>query len=155
MKRTAFALLLLLLVFTIFLTACGRDVQLNEPESSIKETEKTDTVVQQLFEINGEDISKVSISTGPNDMVTGVIETPEDIGLLTQILNTATPLTGDATADYYRLLTIDKMNGSTIELEFGGNGWFFKSLETSLFYELSPDQRTEIRALIEKIEAEH
>lgn len=144
---------MLILVFAILVTGCGRT---NEPEAlRTNKIERTDSGTQQSFEITSEDITKVNISTGPNDKVTAVIEKNEDIALLTQILNTATPLAGDATADYYRLLTIKKKNGRATELEFGGNGWFFKSLETSVFWELPPIQQEKLRALLEKLKAAH
>lgn len=138
-----------IIALSIVLMSCGK-APLNEGSSPSSSVES--------FQISGEDISKVSISQGPfstgkDEKNNAVIDTPEDIKELAEILNNSPLLTGDETADYYRLLTIVKKDGSNITLEFGGNGRFFKNVDTGIFFKLELESKQEdLNKLIEGVE---
>jgi hypothetical protein len=105
------------------------------------------------FQIREEDILGIIISTGEHNPVTGVIETENDIHAMAGILNMVKPLLGDATADYYRLVKINLKDGSTVALEFGGQGRFFKVIDTGIFYEMaSPEKHEMFKQQIEQAE---
>jgi predicted HAD superfamily phosphohydrolase len=89
-------------------------------------------------------------------VISGVIKTTEDIKALADILNNSTSPVGDATADYYRLMEINKKDGSAISLEFGGNDRFFKIVDSGVFFKLEPeDNYKELNTLIDRIEKEY
>jgi hypothetical protein len=103
-----------------------------------------------------EDISSVTISTGVNDPVSGVINAETDIYNLVNLLNKVTHLTGNATADYYRLVKLNMKDGTVRVLEFGGNGQFFKVLDSGVFFKLEPPENHKIfNKLIDRVEKEY
>lgn len=134
----------IILMLSIMLISCGK---LSTNTSKTPNHSKI-----EHFQINSEDISSVTIYTGPvKHEVSGVIKTAADIKLLTDILNSATSPIGDATADFYRMVKINKKDESVISL-----GKFFKQLDSGIFFKLDPeDKYRELNKLIDRVEKEY
>lgn len=142
-------------VLSIFLASCG-----NLPTSKTPDANASPQVPmnsnEEIFMIKKEDISSVTISTGENDPISGVIDKETDIYHLVSLLNNAVHLTGDATADYYRLVKLNMKDGSVKALEFGGHGQFFKVLDSGVFFKLEPpENHKKLNKLIDRVEKEY
>lgn len=121
-----------ILILSIVLIACGNSKEDVDPLNST-----TNNVKEKSFQMLLKDISNATIHTDSTDLdITGVIDHSKDVQTMVDILNDSPALIGDATADFYRLLKISMKDGSVITLEFGGQGRFFKVVETGVFYDV-------------------
>lgn len=124
--------IVIMLILSIVLISCGNS---KEDVGSLNST--SNNVKEESFQMLLKDISNATIHTDSTDAaITGVIKNSQDIQTMVDILHDSPRLIGDATADFYRLLKISMKDGSVITLEFGGQGRFFKVMETGIFYDV-------------------
>ncbi|MFR9708903.1 hypothetical protein ACL02P_05640 [Paenibacillus sp. MB22_1] len=153
-KRNLLAIAIISIV-SIFLASCG-NLPLSKTPNTNSSPQGAINSNEEKFMIKKEDISSVTISTGVNDPVSGVIDAETDIYNLVSLLNNSTHLTGNATADYYRLVKLNMKDGSVKALEFGGNGQFFKVLDSGVFFKLEPpENHKKLNKLIDRVEKEY
>ncbi|MFC0213342.1 MULTISPECIES: hypothetical protein [Paenibacillaceae] len=155
MGKRNWLVIVIIPVVSFLLASCG-----NLPLSKTPNTNTSPLVPvnsnEKIFMLKKEDISSVTISTGVNDPVSGVINAETDIYNLVNLLNKVTHLTGNATADYYRLVKLNMKDGTVRVLEFGGNGQFFKVLDSGVFFKLEPPENHKIfNKLIDRVEKEY
>lgn len=152
-KRYWLATITIISVVSIFLASCGKLSLSKTPNTPLQVPINSN---EEKFMLKKEDILSVTISTGVKDPVSGVIDAETDIYNLVNLLNKVTHLTGNATADYYRLVKINMKDGSVKVLEFGGNGQFFKVLDSGVFFKLEPPENHKIlNKLIDRVEKEY
>lgn len=144
--------IVILLILSTALIACGKS---KGDADSVNST--SNNVKEESFQMVLTDISNATIYTDSTDAaITGVIDHSQDLQTMVDILHDSPILIGDATADFYRLLKISVQDGSVITLEFGGQGRFFKVMETGIFYDVeSKGNVNQLNEFINRIEKEY
>jgi len=85
------------------------------------------------FNIDEGNIGKITIYNG-NMSNTAEITSSDDISTFASYLKHAPPLSGEVTGDLFRIVDIQKKDGSALTLEFGGRGTHFENRESRKYY---------------------
>lgn len=126
----------------------------HESQLTLPNTEDED----DLFKISSEEVSNIVIFDNPvakdiKQETTAVIDTHKEIKEIVDVLNNSPAYVGAATADFYRIIEITIKDGTKTSLEFGGQGRFFKEMNSGMFFILDPEDKFEVlNAFIDRAE---
>lgn len=124
-------------------------------------TSKNREYEDDLFKISSEEVSSIVILDNPvakdiKQETTAVIDNHKDIKEIVDVLNNSPAYMGAATADFYRIMEITSKDGTKTLLEFGGQGRFFKDINSGVFFGLDPENKFEdLNAFIDQAEQKY